>query len=170
MSRKDWENGSLQNKLIKAIIRHLCICKQDFRTKIVRNDIGVLNCKETPLKNYLYDSCSYDSEMERNNITHSIISDIASVEVYGKIPRHTVRIPTYADGTYSLDFMYVINRASVLIRLCPACHYDFVWWNFFFCHKQAPVLILPQCLLFWNLQKDFHRGRYYRTKSLKFAN
>lgn len=97
MSRKDWENGSLQNKLIKAIIRHLCICKQDFRTKIVRNDIGVLNCKETPLENYLYDSCAYDSELERNNITHSKKSSIASVEVYGKIPRRTVRIPTYAE-------------------------------------------------------------------------
>lgn len=82
MSRKDWENGSLQNKLIKAIIRHLCICKQDFRTKIVRNDIGVLNCKETPLENYLYDSCAYDSELECNNITHSIISRILHLLKY----------------------------------------------------------------------------------------
>ncbi len=30
--------------------------------------------------------------------------------MYGKIPRRTVRIPTYADGTYSPDFMYVIRH------------------------------------------------------------
>ena len=69
-----------------------------------------MNCKETPLENYLYDSCAYDSELERKNITSEIKSDIARVEVYGKIPRRTVRIPTFADGTYSPDFMYVINR------------------------------------------------------------
>lgn len=79
---------------------------------VIRNDIGILNCKETPLENYLYDSCAYDSDLERANITHDIKSEIASVEVYGKIPRRTVRIPTYADGTYSPDFMYVINHSS----------------------------------------------------------
>ncbi len=86
------------------------LCNKDYT--VVRNDIGVLNCKETPLENYLYDSCAYDSELERANITHEIKSKVASVEVYGKIPRRTVRIPTYADGTYSPDFMYVINHTS----------------------------------------------------------
>lgn len=90
----------------------LCDENNFVKKYIVRNDIGVLNCRETPLENYLYDSCAYDSELERRNIIHSIKSSIASVEVYGKIPRRTVRIPTYADGTYSPDFMYVINRAS----------------------------------------------------------
>ncbi len=90
----------------------LCDEKHAVKEYVIRNDIGVLNCKETPLENYLYDSCAYDSELERINITHQIKSDIASVEVYGKIPRRTVRIPTYADGTYSPDFMYVINRNS----------------------------------------------------------
>lgn len=90
------------------------LCDENNRVKeyVVRNDIGVLNCKETPLENYLYDSCAYDSDLERNNITHGTKSGIASVEVYGKIPRRTVRMPTYADGTYSPDFMYVINHAS----------------------------------------------------------
>ncbi|MBQ2551307.1 MAG: type III restriction-modification system endonuclease, partial [Treponema sp.] len=90
----------------------LCDGNNSVKEYVIRNDIGVLNCKETPLENYLYDSCAYDSDLERNNITHSIKSNIASVEVYGKIPRRTVRIPTYADGTYSPDFMYVINHAS----------------------------------------------------------
>ena len=90
----------------------LCDENNSVKEYVIRNDIGVLNCKETPLENYLYDSCAYDSDLERNNIIHSIKSKIASVEVYGKIPRRTVRIPTYADGTYSPDFMYVINHAS----------------------------------------------------------
>ena len=90
----------------------LCDENNSVKEYVIRNDIGVLNCKETPLENYLYDSCAYDSDLERNNITHGIKSKIASVEVYGKIPRRTVRIPTYADGTYSPDFMYVINHSS----------------------------------------------------------
>jgi len=88
----------------------LCDENQHVREYVIRNDIGVLNCKKTPLENYLYDSCAYDSDLERRNITTEIKSSIASVEVYGKIPRRTVRIPTYADGTYSPDFMYVIKR------------------------------------------------------------
>ena len=88
----------------------LCDENNSVKEYVIRNDIGVLNCKETPLENYLYDSCVYDSDLERSNITHDIKSRIASVEVYGKIPRRTVRIPTYADGTYSPDFMYVIKR------------------------------------------------------------
>ncbi|MGN0728445.1 type III restriction-modification system endonuclease [Treponema sp.] len=90
----------------------LCDENNSVKEYVIRNDIGVLNCKETPLENYLYDSCAYDSDLEKNNITHGIKSNIASVEVYGKIPRRTVRIPTYADGTYSPDFMYVINHTS----------------------------------------------------------
>ncbi|MBR1912740.1 MAG: hypothetical protein IJ828_10360 [Treponema sp.] len=90
----------------------LCDENNSVKEYVVRNDIGVLNCKEAPLENCLYDSCAYDSDLERANITHEIKSNIASVEVYGKIPRRTVRIPTYADGTYSPDFMYVINHNS----------------------------------------------------------
>ena len=88
------------------------LCSSDGSVKeyIIRNDIGVFNDTKAPLENYLYDSCAYDSDLEHKNITTEIKSSIASVEVYGKIPRRTVRIPTYADGTYSPDFMYVIKR------------------------------------------------------------
>lgn len=90
------------------------LCDENNKVKeyVIRNDIGVLNCKETPLDNYLYDSCAYDSDLEHENITSEVKSNIASVEVFGKIPRRTVRIPTYADGTYSPDFMYIINHTS----------------------------------------------------------
>lgn len=99
-------------KVDVAVSDPLCDENNSVKEYIIRNDIGVLNCKEKPLENYLYDSCAYDSDLERSDITRSIKSNIASVEVYGKIPRRTVRIPTYADGTYSPDFMYVINHSS----------------------------------------------------------
>lgn len=99
-------------KVDVAVLDPLCDENNSVKEYVIRNDIGVMNCKETPLENYLYDSCAYDSDLERSDITRSIKSSIASVEVYGKIPRRTVRIPTYADGTYSPDFMYVINHSS----------------------------------------------------------
>lgn len=82
---------------------------------MLRTDIGVLpqgniEVGKNILDNYLYDACCYDSALERENIVQEVISDIAEVEVFGKIPRRTVRIPTYADGTYSPDFMYIIRR------------------------------------------------------------
>ena len=42
----------------------LCDENNAVKEYVVRNDIGVLNCKETPLENYLYDSCAYDSDLE----------------------------------------------------------------------------------------------------------
>lgn len=80
------------------------------KKSIVRNDIGVFNDKQAVLDNYLYDECCYDSQLERANITTDVTSDIAEVEVFGKIPKRTIRIPTYADGTYSPDFMYVVKK------------------------------------------------------------
>ncbi len=82
---------------------------------VLRTDIGVLpqgdiETGKNVLDNYLYDTCCYDSALERENIVQEVLSDIAEVEVFGKIPKRTVRIPTYADGTYSPDFMYVIRR------------------------------------------------------------
>ena len=82
---------------------------------VLRTDIGVLpqgdiESGKNVLDNYLYDACCYDSALERENIVQEVLSDIAEVEVFGKIPKRTVRIPTYADGTYSPDFMYVVKR------------------------------------------------------------
>ena len=82
---------------------------------VLRTDIGVLpqgdiESGKNVFDNYLYDACCYDSPLERENIVHEVLSNIAEVEVFGKIPKRTVRIPTYADGTYSPDFMYIVKR------------------------------------------------------------
>lgn len=55
---------------------------------------------------YLYDSITYDSPLEKDDI----LNDVEGVEVYGKIPKSTVRIPTILGETYSPDFMYIIRR------------------------------------------------------------
>ena len=82
----------------------------DLKKSIIRNDIGIFSDDIKVLDNYLYDSCCYDSQLEKDNITIDIKSNIAEIEVFGKIPKRTIRIPTYADGTYSPDFMYIIKK------------------------------------------------------------
>ena len=55
---------------------------------------------------YLYDSIAYDSPLEKSDI----LNGIEGVEVYGKIPKSTIRILTILGETYSPDFMYIIRR------------------------------------------------------------
>ena len=55
---------------------------------------------------YLYDTFAYDSPLEKSDI----LNEIDGIEVYGKIPKSTVRIPTILGETYSPDFMYIIRR------------------------------------------------------------
>lgn len=75
---------------------------------IAQGRIGTMITPGTPSKKYLYDSFVYDSPLEQDNI----MSDISEVVVYGKIPRCSVAIPTITGGTYSPDFMYIVQRAS----------------------------------------------------------
>lgn len=87
------------------------LCDENgLKKSIIRNDVGVFTSDTAVLDNYLYDACCYDSQLEKDNITLDIKSQIAEVEVFGKIPKRTVRIPTYADGTYSPDFMYIVKK------------------------------------------------------------
>lgn len=60
---------------------------------------------EAPDK-FIYDAIIYDSDKEHKNI---LKSDIDEVVVFGKIPRRSIRIPTFTGDTTSPDFMYVIN-------------------------------------------------------------
>lgn len=78
---------------------------------VVKADVGVnmLAGFETP-DNYLYDLPLYDSEIEKNNLENS--ENISEIEVFGKIPRRSIKIPTYFGETYSPDFMYVIKKTN----------------------------------------------------------
>ena len=42
----------------------------------------------------------------------NIKTDIDEVVVYGKIPSHSICIPTVASSNYSPDFMYVVKRTN----------------------------------------------------------
>jgi type III restriction enzyme len=70
--------------------------------------IGDKKSNEEPLKNYLYDRVFYDSQIESANIK----TNIDFVEVFGKIPKRTLRIPFIDGGTYSPDFMYVFKNGN----------------------------------------------------------
>ncbi len=81
----------------------------NLKESVLRSGVGVLSSNDAPPKNYLYDGCAYDSQLEKVNIVNEMSSDKFDVEAFGKIPKRTVRIPTYADGTYSPDFIYSLR-------------------------------------------------------------
>ena len=54
---------------------------------------------------YLYNRFVYDSPIEEENIKYS---NIERVDVFGKIPRRSIKVPMYFGGTTSPDFMYVL--------------------------------------------------------------
>ena len=75
---------------------------------VVQAYIGNKSAAGIPPYNYLYDSYAYDSGLELQNMK----TEIDEVIVYGKIPSHSICIPTVASSNYSPDFMYVIKRAD----------------------------------------------------------
>ena len=65
-----------------------------------------INVKEgNPLSTYLYDTIIFDSDIEERNIQ----TKVESVEVFGKIPKRSIKIPFIDGSTYSPDFMYVVK-------------------------------------------------------------
>lgn len=76
------------------------------KKEIVQGIIGTKFSEGTPPEKYLYNSIAYDSPLEKTNI----VNDVDYVIVYGKIPRNSISIPTFDGGTYSPDFMYVVQR------------------------------------------------------------
>lgn len=75
-------------------------------------ELGIYEDKEvSKIDNYIYDSYRYDSEIEKATIREKINSDTKKIEVFGKIPKNSIKIPTL-DGTYSPDFMYVVYNSE----------------------------------------------------------
>ena len=58
---------------------------------------------------YLYEDINYDSDIERKNIIDEVDDRI---EVFGKIPKNSVRIPKIDGATCSPDFMYVVKDSD----------------------------------------------------------
>lgn len=68
--------------------------------------IGTMTDNSDVPKKYLYDAITFDSPLERLDI----LNNIDGVDVFGKIPRKTIQIPTILGETYSPDFMYIVKR------------------------------------------------------------
>ena len=78
------------------------------KSEVVQAYIGRKIVPGTPPAKYLYDAYAHDSSLELDNIK----TDIAEVVVYGKIPSHSICIPTVASSNYSPDFMYVVKKTD----------------------------------------------------------
>lgn len=78
------------------------------KKEVVQAYIGNKIVPGTPPDKYLYDAYAYDSGLELENIK----TQISEVVVYGKIPSHSICIPTVASSNYSPDFMYVVKKTD----------------------------------------------------------
>lgn len=78
------------------------------KDEVVQTYIGNKSVPGEPPVKYLYDAYAHDSNLELQNIK----TEIDEVIVYGKIPSHSICIPTVASSNYSPDFMYVVKKAD----------------------------------------------------------
>ncbi|MDR2080574.1 MAG: hypothetical protein LBP54_01625, partial [Campylobacteraceae bacterium] len=83
----------------------------DFVSELEQGVVGVKKANDIELdkKRYLYDEIVYDSEIE-----HDILKVKAPKEVivYGKLPKQSIKVPTYTGGTTSPDFVYAIGNGE----------------------------------------------------------
>lgn len=78
------------------------------KDEVVQTYIGNKLVPGTPPAKYLYDAYAHDSGLELKNMQ----TEIDEVIVYGKIPSHSICIPTIASSNYSPDFMYVVKKGD----------------------------------------------------------
>ena len=78
------------------------------RDEVVQAYIGRKCVAGEPPVQYLYDAYAHDSGLELQNIK----TEVDEVVVYGKIPSHSICIPTVASSNYSPDFMYVVKKSD----------------------------------------------------------
>ena len=76
------------------------------KDEVVQTYIGRKMVPGTPPAKYLYDAYAHDSDLELRNIK----TEIDEVVVYGKMPSHSICIPTVASSNYSPDFMYLVKK------------------------------------------------------------
>lgn len=96
---------------IKAPINPTALtdAKGAVRDVIVQGRLGITTDNTKVPERYLYDICSYDSLLEKEDI---ISDNIKGVVVFGKIPNRSIKIPTIVGESYSPDFMYVVEKAD----------------------------------------------------------
>ena len=77
--------------------------------EINASDLGKAFDEGNPLKEFLFESVFYDSELERKNITDNHLKEVI---VFTKIPKNSIKIPVAGGGTYSPDFAYIVKTDS----------------------------------------------------------
>ncbi|MDR2341421.1 MAG: type III restriction-modification system endonuclease, partial [Campylobacteraceae bacterium] len=78
-----------------------------FMSELEQGVIGTKKANDikTDKRRYLYDEIVYDSEIEHDVLK---IRPPKEVIVYGKLPKQSIKVPTYTGGTTSPDFVYAI--------------------------------------------------------------
>ena len=110
---------SKKHSMIKGLFEYQSVNSYKKSTALTDNNGNVLESvssmnlgkldykgKATINGNYLYDNIQYDSQLELENI-NADYGD--TVEVYGKIPKNSIRIPKIDGCSCSPDFMYVLK-------------------------------------------------------------
>lgn len=111
---QNWKTTELQGRFHYAKSKSSCgataltYANGTPKDEITQGLIGTKIIENFESEKYLYAPCTYDSPLEKDNIT----TDIEEVVVYAKIPRKSIAIPTITGGTYSPDFMYVVRKKS----------------------------------------------------------
>jgi type III restriction enzyme len=82
-----------------------------FIEELAQGDVGgkVADDIQRGKDNYLYDKYAYDSEIEYEILK---VEPPSQVTVYGKLPRRSIKLPTYVGGTTTPDFVYAISKAG----------------------------------------------------------
>lgn len=110
----DWKSneltGLVRYRQANYMVRETKLTNADGSVKdeVVQTYIGSKCVPGEPPAKYLYDAYAHDSDLELKNIR----TDIDEVIVYGKIPSHSICIPTVASSNYSPDFMYVVRKTD----------------------------------------------------------
>lgn len=88
----------------------------NFVNELAQGDVGENVAEDISRNkdNYLYDKYVYDSEIEHDVLK---VNPPASVLVYGKLPRRSIKLPTYVGGTTSPDFVYAIKKPNESLQL-----------------------------------------------------
>lgn len=90
--------------------------KMEFVDELPQGDVGNIVASDILRKetNYLYDKYVFDSEIEHEVLK---VNPPSSVLVYGKLPRRSIKLPTYTGGTTSPDFVYAIKKDEQTLQL-----------------------------------------------------
>ena len=90
--------------------------KYVFVDELPQGDVGTNIARDIfrEKENYLYDQYVYDSEIEHEVLK---VNPPTSVVVYGKLPRRSIKLPTYTGGTTSPDFVYAIKQDDEPLQL-----------------------------------------------------